>query len=86
MKFLDHVSVLAELSSLSLPPTFTDFLSKKKMKSTFCIFHKSCELHHSYSLQKKLFSEQSAKQSYVPVELVGILLLNNELLFSLPGS
>ena len=86
MKFLDHVSVLAELTSLSLPPTFTDFLRKKKMKSTFCIFHKSCELHHSYSLQKKLFSEQNAKQSYVPVDLVGILLLNNELLFSLPGS
>lgn len=41
IKFLDHFSLLAELMSLSLPSTFTGFLSKKKMKSTSAFFIKA---------------------------------------------
>ena len=45
MKFLDHFSVLAELMPLSLPPTFTDLLSKKKMKSALFIRAVNCITH-----------------------------------------
>lgn len=41
MKFVDQFSVLAELMFLSLLPTLTGFLSKKKMKSTSAFFIKA---------------------------------------------
>lgn len=67
-------------------PQLSLAFSVRRNKIYLCIFHKSYELHHSLSPAREIPFRTQCQTKPCSCGLGGILLPNNELLFSLPGS